>query len=247
MKSGKSVLGETMHCPVCRKELVVWKELRLETLGEHVGDPNGLVCKKPALHCPDGKCPSRLIGCMWDNIEGGLFYAGKYPSQEEKDAVPFIDGNTAPFGSFDRGWQAAKKAEAKVNKQICQFPKWFPGILSGMKIRTDWVYHADDQGKITSRHFGLHWITQEGIIHMWGMRMLIFSLRTDIRNWKELRRNPNDAYARNRLKDTIRRKEWPDAEWWRILSAAFASFLLKHSPSVPPKNVLDKYPAIKVV
>ena len=47
-----------MKCPVCETELVAWKQLPLETLMEHVSDPNGEPCLKTAYRCPKTKCPS---------------------------------------------------------------------------------------------------------------------------------------------------------------------------------------------
>lgn len=236
---GINEMGENMQCPVCRKTLVVWKNLRLETLGEHVCDPNGEIAEKPALRCPDENCATRKVGCIWDNVEGGLFYEGKFLTTEEKDAVPFIDGISAPFGSFDRGWATAKKAEAKANKKLFTFPKWFPGVLSEMEVHTAWTFQADDQGKITSRHFGLNWLRLDirggyraRIYHNWGMSMLIYCIKSNYRLWKNLRKNPKDTYARRDLESNVKQKDWHKPEWWRHCNSAMSAFLLKHAPKV---------------
>lgn len=231
-------MNKPLFCPVCKKQLVVRQQLRLETLDEHISDPNRTPCLKPAFQCPDGKCPTRLIGCIWDDFEGNLFYVEKRPSIEEKAAIPFIDGLTAPFGSFNRGWEAAKRAEAKTNKHLLTFPKWFPGVFSQMEVHTNWTYHANDNGEITKRHFGLHWIhfdpkSNLRTIHMWGMRMLKYSIYCDLRAWWALRRDPTSGWHRNQLEDTVKRMEWRDPEWWRILSGKFAKFLLKCLPEKP--------------
>jgi len=222
-----------MLCPVCMKKLVVRQLLPLETLDEHVSDPNRIPCNKPALQCPDGKCPSRLIGCIWDNIEGGLFYIGKYPDKKEKDLVPFIDGIDSPFGSFNRSWQAEKKAENKANKHIFTFPKWFPGILSKMEVHTNWRYTANYDGKITSRKFRLSWIKIEKgfrTYHIWGMRMLIYSLKGLFKAWWSIKKNPNDGWAYKSINDDINIIKLENPEWWRIVSAKVAIVLLKTLP-----------------
>ena len=41
-----------MKCPACKTELVQYKQLRLETLDEHVCHPNGEVPLKWAYRCP---------------------------------------------------------------------------------------------------------------------------------------------------------------------------------------------------
>jgi hypothetical protein len=226
----KTWSGHTLLCPVCKKELITKREYRLETLGEHVGNPNGEVAMKPAWQCPDGKCPTRLHNIMWDDIEGGTYFIGKYPSPEERKAIPFIDGNDAPFGSFDRGEHAANAANKKANTQICTFPKWFPGILSGMEVWWNWVYHADYDGKITGRSFGLQWIKIDGphrLVHMWGLRMLKFSIRGALRAWWGCIKNPESTWYLNELKQDAKKiDEWRDPEWWRIWSGYFAKFLL---------------------
>ena len=160
-----------------------------------------------------------------------------------KKDIPFIDGISAPFGSWDRKWEAAKKAEEKANKHILTFPKWFPGILSQMEVHTNWAYEADVNGKILSRKFGLEWIAIDGqlrIHHVWGMTMLIHSLRSDIKTWLKLRKSPNaynTKFWRRHLEDSINRMEWSKAEWWRIWSGNVAKFLLKHSPKESLDNI----------
>lgn len=236
-----------MLCPVCKKELVIWKNLRLETLGEHVGAPNQEPCEKPAFHCPDEKCPTRTVRhIFWDNIEGGMFYDGKYMSKEELATIPFINGLNAPFGSFNRGWDAVKQAEEKSNIYWFTLPNWLWKPLGGMKIHWNWSYRSNEDGEITGRKFGLQYIRKDGVWHNWGWNMFCFSLRNDFRAWWELRKNPGASWSRNELKGTVERMEWKNAEWWRILSGCVAKFLLKHVPPAPPKNVLDKYPNIVV-
>jgi hypothetical protein len=240
-------MQDKMYCPVCKKELVVWKNLRLETLGEHVGAPNEQSCEKPAFHCPDEKCPTRTVRhIFWDDIEGGMFYDGEYMSKDERASIPFIDGLSAPFGSFNRGWDAAKQAEEKANTLICTLPTWLWKPLGGMKIYKNWVYHANDDGKIDSRSFELKYIRKDGCWHNWGWHMLCFSIKQDFRAWQGLRKNPNATWFRSNLKGTVKRMEWKDAEWWRKMSGKVAKFLLNHVPPAPPKNVLDKYPNIVV-
>jgi hypothetical protein len=241
-----------MLCPVCKKELVIWKNLRLETLGEHVGAPNERPCEKPAFHCPDEKCSTRTVRhIFWDDIEGGMFYDGEYMSKEERATIPFIDGLSAPFGSFNRGFDAAKKAEEKVNTTICTLPTWLWKPLDGMEIRWNWSYSADENGNLTGRHFGLHWLRREvrngyvsQIYHNWGWHMFCFSIKQDFRAWLGLRKNPNATYLRNHLVDTTKRMQWDNADWWRIWSGRVAKLLLKFLP--PTKSVLDKYPNIVV-
>lgn len=230
-------MNEKMYCPVCRKELIVWKNLPLETLGEHVSDPNSEPCEKPAMICSDTSCFTHKLGMMWDDIEGGLFYSGKYPTKGELAAMiishPFIDGNNAPFGSFNRKWNAEKRAEEKANKHIFTFPKWLWKPLNGMKVYTNWVYDADYDGNIKNRNFGLKWIRIDGVYHLWGMRMLWYSIRQDLRHWIVLRKNPYCKISRRELQETIKQATYPNPEWWRIWSAKFAKFLLKHSPAYP--------------
>lgn len=233
--------NQELLCPVCRKPIVPFKEMRLETLDEHIFDPNGTPSLKWGYWCPDESCATRVFGIFW-NDEGDLYAqaCAPYLTREKKASIPFIDGNDAPFGSFQRkcNVDVYKKDQ---NRTIIVLPKFMPGILSGMKIRTKWSYQGDYDGKVTKRRLGFEYITKGGVIHLWGLRMVKHCVSRSFRAWWELRKNPNATWHRNELKETIKQGTWPRAEWWRKVSAWVATILLRFSPA-EIKNPLTKQP-----
>jgi len=154
---------------------------------------------------------------------------------ERKRTIPFINGNDAPFGSFQR------KMNIEVYKHdedvhLVTLPIFFPNVFSGMKIRKRYHYEADFDGNITKRRIKFEYITKDGIVHMWGMKMLIFSVKRNFKAWRYLCENPNSTTYRRELKHSVERSDWPKAEWWRKVSGKLAALFLYLSPdSHPPK------------
>ena len=222
MKSQFSNLD--MFCPVCRKELVEWEMLPLETLDEHVCNPNGEPSMKMAYRCSDENCVTRTRNIFWNDI--GEMYARPYLRSAEQ--IPFIDNNDAPFGTFQRKTNVTicKKNE---NKTLVTLPKWFPGVLSGMEIRSRWCYKSNENGDILKRKLHFDYLRKKGdgqVYHQWGMNMLIFCLKGLFKQWKDLRKNPDDKFAIRELRGDIERGTWKNAEWWRKWNATFAYIIL---------------------
>ncbi len=68
-----------MKCPKCKHELEVTRQERLETLGEHVCDPNGTPSLKDLYQCVNIKCKCfRAFG--W-NTWGFLWRRFKHQKQ----------------------------------------------------------------------------------------------------------------------------------------------------------------------
>lgn len=209
-----------MHCPICKTELVEWKQLRLETLDEHV--MNAKPSYKMAYVCPNTKtCAATLADgkpvVFWN--ENGELYGNP-------TGLPFINNNDAPFGTFQRkiNVEISKKDE---NKQIMVLPFWFPSVLSGMKIRTRWNYQSNEDGDILKRRLSFEYIRKDGVIHLWGLRMVRYGFSTAFRSWKKAKFD-NDRWGINELKQTVERKDWAKKEWWRKVNAFFASMALKN-------------------
>lgn len=80
-----------MKCPICKTELKVTGQARLETLIEHVEDPNGIPSMKNKYQCPNENCIANQDELVWD--EYGEYYDGKHAGKK----YPFIDGFNALF------------------------------------------------------------------------------------------------------------------------------------------------------
>ncbi len=211
-----------MLCPRCKSELKPYKMRRLQTLEEHVWQPNDLPSLKMSYRCSSANCPTRIAGVVW-NRDGELYY----DNYAELKKIQFINNNNAPFGTSQRQYNVEiyKHDEERI---FFNFPdiRFFP--LRGWKIKLEWKYQSNKNGEILSKRPRFKWITKENVYHNWGMNMLIFCLKGHLRNWRMFKKDPkNISFFYNDLIETIKRKSWPDKEWWRIVDIFIAELLLK--------------------
>ena len=94
-----------MKCPCCKTELLAWKRLPLETLEEHVMDPNGIPTIKTAYRCPNIKCPTN--GEKF-TAEPKVFWNEDGELYGDSKGITFIDNNNAPFGTMWRKLNSEK-------------------------------------------------------------------------------------------------------------------------------------------
>ena len=210
--------GAVMRCPCCRTELIVKQQMRLQTLDEHVCNPNGEPSLKNAYECSNKDCPSVPPALVWDEF-GDLYVTGENFCAS-KD-IPFINNNNAPFGSFTRKWNVERD---DIRSKPFVIPCW---------PLKDWNVHfcchrlADEDGNVIAKRHYLMWIRPNGCLHTWGIRMLIFCLRETLRNWKELRKNPTNIWSKKQLQTSVEQSHWAQAEWWRKINAKVAQFVLQ--------------------
>ena len=207
-----------MLCPVCKKQLVDWQQLKLDDPADY---SNGEVPLRWGYHCPDVKCQTRTNGIFW-NYDGELYINNLSPyfNRSEKAKIPYIDGNDAPFGTLWRKLKAETPNSDK-DKLLVTFPLWFPNVLKGMKIYREYNYQSNEEGDILKCYTNLKYIREDGCYHSWGINMLIFSFKGIYREWKSVRNNPKDTFSLKRLQDYIIRKDW-DKDWWRNWSSKVA-------------------------
>lgn len=87
-----------MKCPHCKTDLVITGQARLETLSEHVCDPNGTPSMKDVYRCPNDLCPCH--GKFSWNSDGDFYSSceGLYTNPDEI----FQDGMFSAYGSIAR-------------------------------------------------------------------------------------------------------------------------------------------------
>lgn len=208
-----------LKCPVCKKDLEEWEERRLQTLDEHICDPNGIPSLKMSYRCPDESCMTRQQGVFWN--EDGELYTEEYV-MDIKTIIPFIDNNNAPFGSFQR--QSNVEIFRDDKKLLFILPKWMPGILSEMKIMLKWNYKSDINGDVLKKRWVLKYLVKEDdgyYYHNWGVHMLIFGIKGILKA-----RKIGGNTMTWELRDNIERAAWTDAEWWRKWNAVIAKLIL---------------------
>jgi hypothetical protein len=100
--------GKQIHsCPICGKELVYTGDEKLETLNEHVSDPNGEPVLKFCFKCPWDCCLANILNFSWSS-EGGLYMTGNYTNTNQ---IKFKDDIHSSIGSFDREMDETRAQE----------------------------------------------------------------------------------------------------------------------------------------
>lgn len=138
---------KVMLCPVCKEELIIIGRRRMETLDEHVSDPNQKTPYKNAYGCINDGCEAH-DKIFW-SYNGELYsYKGVY--YKELKNMAFIDGNDAPFNTFQRSWNAKKKHEENY-KYV------FENLLGFISLKVVPQCEADDYGNIVSEKRVYYW------------------------------------------------------------------------------------------
>lgn len=205
-----------MLCPICKSELVITGQAKLETLDEHVTQCE--VSMKDKYECVAEGCPS--IGKFFWDLTGGL-YCSDYEAHREHDNIPFIDNNDAPFGSSRR------QINVEVDKKD---ENWV--IYEGKKWKFVRIYHyqADTDGNILKRRGSIEIWRRDGsgwILHISGIRMLLFTIKQFHRHLKDYKEN-NDSFTTRRLKEDLTElPDWKKKDWWRRWGHIYKVFYVK--------------------
>jgi len=149
----------TLKCPICKSNLFISGKARLQTLDEHVFDPNGEVSLKDVYSCVSLECDSHAFEVVWS--KDGEMYARKFiPSPI------FINNNSAPFGTLMR----------KINVEIYKNDENLHLRFSKYHLELVWKYKADFDGNVLSKRptFKL-WINN--ILYVSGISMFVYSIK----------------------------------------------------------------------
>jgi len=204
-----------MLCPSCRTELIVTGQARLETLDEHVTNPNGIPSLKDKYICPNEDC-AIAHNSFWDEW-GGHYCEDFRESSELQKAGHFIDNNTGPFGSWER------KSNVEIYKKDENYDF---GRIGRFRFHKCYSYEADEDGNILKRRWRVQiWKRDNRLgmdtLHIPGIKMLFFSIGQfhRERKWKD---TPGILDSNT----SFRRR----GEWWRRLAYWYAVAVTKVSP-----------------
>lgn len=106
-------------CPVCGKELIYSGDRNLETLNEHVSDPNGKPALKFCFTCGYDYCIANKLEFGW-NSGGDLYTLRDYYNT---DQIKFKNDITSSIGSWQRKYDD-KIAREKSRTFRIKFSKW---------------------------------------------------------------------------------------------------------------------------
>lgn len=103
-----------LRCSCCKSPLFINGQARLETLVEHVSDPNGPVSLKDQFACSNESCATRAANVVW-NEDGEVYVRGDYALFRE---IPFRLGEPAAIGSWWRRYNLKVKLEDRTTFRI---------------------------------------------------------------------------------------------------------------------------------
>jgi len=191
-----------MLCPICKSELVVTGQERLETLDEHVSNPNEPSLKNK-YECLNKEC-SGYDRFMWDE-DGDLYHKHHWCDHK---TFNFVNGNDGAFGSFAR----------RVNVEIYKKDENFLlCTLFGRKIFIKYLYKSNDDGDILKRTWKFEILRKNGSFYISGWRMLIHMIRTFHKNSYERFDNPERFES-----EYLELRDWQKKNWWRRVASWYA-------------------------
>jgi len=203
-----------MLCPSCKTELVVKGQERLQTLGEHICNPNGVPSFKDKYVCPNADCI--VASNVFWNSDGELYCEDFQKSHLHMQEGAYVDNNNAPFGSFRR------KCNVEIYKKDENHTIFRMGKYRFEKV---YSYQSNENGEILKRKWGVRIWKKEGnleTLHIPGIKMLIFSIKQfhSQRKWK----NTPDLLDESLL--SFRR-----GDWWRKVACRYAFVVNKFFPA----------------
>ena len=172
------------RCPVCYENLIVTGQARLETLDEHISNPNGTPLMKDKYECVNVDCLAFIHKAFWNED-------GEYYIRDFKAKIDFIANNNAPFGSFQRQMNVEiyKKDENYVLLNLYYF-----------KIKVVFQYTSNENGTILKRKRKFVVLKRDnrlgGWIHwMSPWRMFFFHLSQFKQDLKQLDNRPDYGWG----------------------------------------------------
>lgn len=141
-----------MNCPVCKEELFITGKARMETLSEHVENVE-VISKKDKYECLNDGCQT-YNKVFWNFI--GETYVYRNFGFGVLNEIDFIDGNSAPFGSFQR------KMNVEIGKHDEDFYLFKNFSSDRLSLQVKYNYESNENGDILKRKPYLQWYQRDG-------------------------------------------------------------------------------------
>lgn len=197
-----------LRCPICKKELFIVGKDYLETLGEHV--QNQRVSLKNRYECVNRSCIAYHTQMHWN--EDGDYYSHQDYMFEK---FPFIDNNSAPFGSYQR----------QANVEIYKKDENFTLLnLHFICFFIEWAYRSNRDGEILSKRPKLVTCVRSrgNLVHyIPGIKMFFFCIsryRRDRKMYLESKGKSKTPSIFGALRDIAFNKDKWDKRWWKMFS-----------------------------
>lgn len=215
-------------CPACKSKLLFGGSAIYQTSSEHVERPNHEPPLRPFYYCDNNLCDANSpeetltrhvitekvqktkpnsLALFWD--DSGALYG-------RMDGIKFIDGNEAPFGSFERKFNV----EHRKRDENGTIFKWL-----GIRIDVEYRYESNEDGKILSKKRNFMVWKKNNLGYTYVHRpfsQLRFYNRQFNNNITNFRKN-DSIYSGRQLNDIIRRS----SRYEHSMSSRVFSFYVK--------------------
>jgi hypothetical protein len=201
--------NEDWYCPVCKSEIIEGDYKKMQTLDEHVCNPNAEPSLKPTFKCSNFDCLTHKHRIFWDWF--GALYGRTYNCKSI-----FINQNDAPFGSSNRK-SNVEIYKAGLKDRIWLSPWWtlklwqpmieykytsnYDGDVLSKKIKIKFLKKSRGS-KTYSTYVSFWWST---IKYLWKKRKL--DLKT--KNYKKLfEKSFNRSFKYRLMEQIIKLRHW---------------------------------------
>lgn len=202
-------------CPSCRQLLEEAGPKPLETLSEHVSNPNGPVSLKMSYRCSGAECPTREAGIIW-NSDGERY--GSFSFDHKK----FIGENDGPFGTISRklNVEIHKKGlpEHKVIMTIGKKLHGPDGFANGaIRIMREFNYVSNEDGVVLKRDWKLvSWKMDRGTWTSYQWPLMSFFDTVERGIWHGLRIKRRKGLPRSGFETMYFSVGRWEERWWHI-------------------------------
>ena len=202
-----------MKCPICKTDLVITGSERLETICEHVSDPNGSVCEKDVFQCPNNNCKANEYGAVWE--ERGEFFTYNMSWDRDKELEKcFIGENNGPFGTISR------RLNVEIYKCGLKNKVYYSPILTFwlLKPYKEYWYKANKDGEILKSGWKIKFLKKghgnKGYYIGWisGIHMFKYVLREYKRKKESFKKAESEFLSKSIVKIVEKAKK--DDRWW---------------------------------
>ena len=203
--------SNNFRCPFCKSKLIIGNKERVQTLNDHVSDPNGGGSVQNMYICSNNECKANddNFKIKWDWGGDRYTFGHDYIGVENFVKTSAINKNDAPFGTSMRKINVEIYKKNLKDNYINLYPSKFT-FNWGFKIEN--LYFSDYEGNVIKRKFKLV-LLHNDTIYISGVKMLIFVLTNYFKDRKSMRKFNSISGAVHVL-DSFNPPSW-DRRWWR--------------------------------
>lgn len=226
---------ERPTCPFCGHPLVQEGQERLESLCEHVGNPNGIPSYKNVGVCKNEKCKFGKFQIWdWDSGEqySSDFYSEYFFKRNSDNTFEFDETKNDEWLEIQKYIPAAGNSislKIGINSyKYGQLKNIYFSPFFGLLIYQPYIemyYEADKLGNILKKSWKLGWLKFNGATYSYVLvswfRMLRFSLGQKQRTFKNLSKNLplnynkfNDIFDEKCIKNKFTNKKEQTYKYW---------------------------------